>query len=392
MTSFNLIGAEDNILLTARPGAEGSTDFYAYTKDIRESTVNIVGADGSSQATYSYDDYGETTVHQKDPEKPFYNEICYTAGVYDETTGLYNLRAGYYDPADGSFLTQDTYRGSRSRTETLNLYTYGAGNPIKYTDPSGHAIWGVVGAAMGAYDGYKYAKKKNLKGWKKGAAILGGAVLGVVNPFKVVKAARTGYKAYKASKYTKKAVSTVKKAKTVKKVATKPKKTVVMKKTVKTTSKPNVVKKTTQTVKKQAKKVTSSAKPVLQIKAPNLSENFDVQRRVLNSFKEGKATVQTFESGTKLYRVGGKKGNYWSPDPPPETEYQWRVKYAIKQDFGNDASSLYTITIPEGASISGWTGIVGSQGMGLYGGGRQVYIDCLKVPDSWITKTKMIWR
>ena len=90
---------------------------------------------------------------------------------------------------DGSFLTQDTYRGSRSRTETLNLYTYGAGNPIKYTDPSGHAIWGVVGAAMGAYDGYKYAKKKNLKGWKKGAAILGGAALGVINPFKVVKAA-----------------------------------------------------------------------------------------------------------------------------------------------------------------------------------------------------------
>ena len=204
--------------------------------------------------------------------------------------------------------------------------------------------------------------------------------------------AKTGYKAYKASKYTKKAVSTVKKAKTVKKVATKPKATVSSKKTVKVTTKPKVVKKTTQTVKKQAKKVTSSAKPVLQIKAPNLSENFDVQRRVLNSFKEGKATVQTFESGTKLYRVGGKKGNYWSPDPPPETGYQWRVKYAIKQDFGNDASSLYTITIPEGASISGWTGIVGSQGMGLYGGGRQVYIDCLKVPDSWITKTKMIWR
>ncbi len=204
MTSFNLIGAEDNILLTARPGAEGSTDFYSYTKDIRESTVNIVEADGSSQVTYSYDDYGETTVHQKDPEKPFYNEICYTAGVYDETTGLYNLRARYYDPADGSFLTQDTYRGSRSRTETLNLYTYGAGNPIKYTDPSGHAIWGVIGAAMGAYDGYKYAKKKNLKGWKKGAAIVGGAVLGVVNPFKVVKAAKQDTKRIKPASTLKK--------------------------------------------------------------------------------------------------------------------------------------------------------------------------------------------
>ena len=117
----------------------------------------------------------------------------------------------------------------------------------------------------------------------------------------------------------------------------------------------------------------------------------DVTVQVLTQAREH-IIKKTFESGTKLYRVGGKKGNYWSPDPPPETEYQWRVKYAIKQDFGNDASSLYTITIPEGASISGWTGIAGSQGMGLYGGGRQVYIDCLKVPDSWITKTKMIWR
>ena len=45
-------------------------------------------------------------------------------------------------------MTQDTYRGSRSRTETLNLYTYCAGNPISYTDPSGHAFWGVAGAAI----------------------------------------------------------------------------------------------------------------------------------------------------------------------------------------------------------------------------------------------------
>ena len=48
---------------------------------------------------------------------------------------------------------------------------------------------------MGAYDGYKYAKKKNLKGWKKGAAVLGGAALGAVNPLKVFNAAKAGYKA-----------------------------------------------------------------------------------------------------------------------------------------------------------------------------------------------------
>lgn len=251
-------------------------------------------------------------------------------------------------------MTQDTYRGSRSRTETLNLYTYCAGNPISYTDPSGHAFWGVAGAAMGAYDGYKYAKKKNLKGWKKGAAVVGGALLGSINPFKVVKAAKTGYKAYKASKYTKKAVSSAKKTKSVKKASTKAKSTVVTKKTAKKTTTAKSTKKTTQTVKKQTKQVTSSAKPVIHIKEPDINKNLDIKKKVLNSFKGGMATVQTFDSKTKLYRVGGKNGSYWSPDLPPSTKYQWRVDYAIKQDFGNDASTLYTMTIPEGASVSGW--------------------------------------
>ena len=156
-TSFNLIGAEDNILSTARIGADNQADFYVYTKDIRESTTNVIGSDGFAEVSYTYDEYGETTEYQQDENTPFYNEICYTAGVYDATTGLYNLNARYYSPEAGTFLTQDTYRGSLSRTSTLNYYAYCAGNPISYTDPSGHAAWAIAGAALGAYDGYKYA-------------------------------------------------------------------------------------------------------------------------------------------------------------------------------------------------------------------------------------------
>ena len=129
---------------------------------------------------------------------------------------------------------------------------------------------------MGAYDGYKYAKKKNLKGWKKGAAVVGGALLGSINPFKVVKAAKTGYKAYKTSKYTKKAVSSAKKTKSVKKASTKAKSTVVTKKTAKKTTTAKSTKKTTQTVKKQTKQVTSSAKPVIHIKEPDINKNLDI--------------------------------------------------------------------------------------------------------------------
>ena len=76
------------------------------------SFFQVVGKDGASQKTYSYTDYGETT---EQGENNFYNEICYGGGVYDKTTGLYYLNARYYSPENGSFLTQDTYRGSRSK-------------------------------------------------------------------------------------------------------------------------------------------------------------------------------------------------------------------------------------------------------------------------------------
>lgn len=89
VTGFNLIGAEDNILQTARTDSADAVNYYVYTKDIRESTINIVGADGTSQVTYDYDDYGETKAYDKDSASPFYNEVCYTAGIYDKTTYIH---------------------------------------------------------------------------------------------------------------------------------------------------------------------------------------------------------------------------------------------------------------------------------------------------------------
>ena len=251
MTSFNYIGAEDNILLTARPAENRQADFYTYTKDIRESTVNIIGADGKSAVTYEYDDYGETTALGS---QSFYNEICYGAGVYDKTTGLYYLNARYYSPETGNFLTQDTYRGERSRTATLNLYGYCVGNPINYTDPSGHWLWGVAGAAMGAYDGYKHAKKKKYTGWKRAACVVGGAVLGAVNPCKIARAAKSGYKAYKAGKFGKKLRSAYKKVKGGKKQLKKPKSSKTKKYKVKKGRKVSKAKKPGKVTKRHSKK------------------------------------------------------------------------------------------------------------------------------------------
>lgn len=191
-TAFNVMGAEDNVIATARSAGTDQERYYFYNKDVRESTTNLLDTQGSSVISYKYSDYGETTING---DAAFYNEICYTGGIYDRSTELYYLNARFYDPEDATFLTQDTYRGEDTDPGSHNLYTYCANNPVTYSDPSGHfPIWAAIGAAHGAYNGYKYAKRKKLRGWRRAGAIVGGAALGAVNPFK-----RIG-RAYKAAK------------------------------------------------------------------------------------------------------------------------------------------------------------------------------------------------
>jgi len=136
----------------------------------------------------------------------------------------------------------------------------------------------------------------------------------------------------------------------------------------------------------------SGSKTIKNVEAPILPEGSSWERNVLNSFAGGKSNSVTYGGGTTLYRVGGKNGGFWSLDPPPATEYQWRVDTAIKQEFCNDSSTLYKMTIPEGAKLSGLEGKVGSQGMGLYGGAHQVYIDYKAVPSDWIEIIPMQWK
>ena len=140
--------------------------------------------------------------------------------------------------------------------------------------------------------------------------------------------------------------------------------------------------------------ITSSISGTTQknVECPKFQEGSKVERNVLNSFAGGKATHVTYTGGTVLYRIGGRNGGYWSLDPPPATEYQWRVEYAIKQEFLNDASTLYKITIPKGSTIEALEGKVGAQGMGLYGGAHQAYISFREIPADWIKISKMKWK
>ncbi|HEU0291248.1 MAG TPA: RHS repeat-associated core domain-containing protein [Anaerolineales bacterium] len=68
------------------------------------------------------------------------NSYLYTGQQFDSLTGLYSLRARYYNPALGRFLSQDTYPVNFSNPVELNRYVYTANNPIHGMDPSGHGV------------------------------------------------------------------------------------------------------------------------------------------------------------------------------------------------------------------------------------------------------------
>ncbi|WP_442945430.1 RHS repeat-associated core domain-containing protein [Oceanirhabdus sp. W0125-5] len=66
------------------------------------------------------------------------NPFRYGGEYFDSETGLYYLRARYYDPKIGRFTTEDSYWGKDADPLSLNLYTYCHNNPIIYVDPSGN--------------------------------------------------------------------------------------------------------------------------------------------------------------------------------------------------------------------------------------------------------------
>lgn len=134
-TSQNIIGNQNNVIAGIRYSDDSQKEYF-YSKDVQGSTTNITDSTGACVQSYDYTDFGETSERIT---TEFENEICYTGGVYDELTGRYYLNARYYDPDEGVFLSQDTYRGTETDAGSWNLYAYCANNPVNYVDPSGHA-------------------------------------------------------------------------------------------------------------------------------------------------------------------------------------------------------------------------------------------------------------
>ena len=61
----------------------------------------------------------------------------YTGEQWDASAGLVFLRARYYQPAAGRFLSKDPFPGFDTSPQTLNSYSYVENNAVNRTDPTG---------------------------------------------------------------------------------------------------------------------------------------------------------------------------------------------------------------------------------------------------------------
>jgi|GEM_PF-835263 len=107
---------------------------YYYLYNGHGDVVQMVDKDGKIVNNYKYDEWGNTLVANEGVKNPF----KYSGEIYDDETGLYYLRARYYDPEVGRFISEDSYEGTIANPLSLNLYTYCYNDPISYIDPSGH--------------------------------------------------------------------------------------------------------------------------------------------------------------------------------------------------------------------------------------------------------------
>jgi len=132
----------NDLLAQVDPG--GSPSFFH--ADGLGSTRALSNAAGQRTDAYSYDVFGALRSHTGGAAQPF----AFAGEQMDGELGLAFLRARYYDPEFGRFISQDRFPGTAFQTQSLNGYAYAGNNPILETDPAG--LFNLKQFGVGAFD------------------------------------------------------------------------------------------------------------------------------------------------------------------------------------------------------------------------------------------------
>jgi len=105
--------------------------FFGY--DGAASVRQLTNLAGAVTDTYTYDAYGNLLAQQGTTP----NNYLYRGEQYDPALAVYSLRARYYNPATGRFLSRDPLDGKAVDPPSLHKYLYADGDPVNRIDPMG---------------------------------------------------------------------------------------------------------------------------------------------------------------------------------------------------------------------------------------------------------------
>jgi RHS repeat-associated protein len=126
-------------------------DGLGSTRALTDSTATVTN-------TYSYEAFGSLMEQTGETE----NNYLFTGEQIDPNTGNYYLRARFYNPGSGRFLSMDSFDGNAQEPVTLHKYLYGNGDPVNMVDPSGYFSVGSFSAGnavSGILNSMRYISK-----------------------------------------------------------------------------------------------------------------------------------------------------------------------------------------------------------------------------------------
>ncbi|WP_026369344.1 RHS repeat-associated core domain-containing protein [Kallotenue papyrolyticum] len=109
---------------------EGTAQTW-YGSDALGSVRQTLAATGTVSAVFSYDPWG---TPQGGATPPVFG---FTGELQDGTSGLTYLRARWYQPQHGRFLSRDPFAGFPTLPYSQHPYQYAYADPVLNTDPSG---------------------------------------------------------------------------------------------------------------------------------------------------------------------------------------------------------------------------------------------------------------
>lgn len=113
-------------------GVRADASTYTFARDGLGSVRAEVGDSGVVSKSFRYAAYG--AIVQSMGGSP---TLLGFAGELTDPSGLIYLRARWYDPAVGRFISSDPYLGGVAIPSSLNPFGYGHGRPTLFTDPLG---------------------------------------------------------------------------------------------------------------------------------------------------------------------------------------------------------------------------------------------------------------